>query len=431
MSKTKYYFGQKRRSEGGLYRILAAILLLLLVIGIGIALWRGMSGDASQSEAAPAATASAPATSPLTGALADARTQLEAGDAARASELLAAFSPRNAHEKLDALLLRADIALRAGAPQELLSPLENAAKEHARDARYPEIALKLAQTLEHLGRTEEARLRFEEIRKTAPAPFRAAAVCGIARAVEAGGDLLAARTMYKEALAETAPGSPAWREAVDGLGRVNVALIFQPAETPESRYYSVQPGDSLTNIGIALNTTQGLLMRANGLYDAARLRPGQRLKYTPKDFRVIIERSTCQLFLLDADGIFKRYDCGLGMPGYETTLGKYTIGNKQKDPTWFKPGSAPVPPGDPQNELGTRWMPLVPAEPGLPTDLGIHGTIAPETIGQYKSHGCPRLRKEDVEELYDLIVRSTPVEIVEKIDWPQILSSGSVPSRAA
>jgi lipoprotein-anchoring transpeptidase ErfK/SrfK len=119
------------------------------------------------------------------------------------------------------------------------------------------------------------------------------------------------------------------------------------------------------------------------------------------------------------------------MPGYETTLGKYTIGNKQKDPTWFKPGSAPVPPGDPHNELGTRWMPLVPAEPGLPTDLGIHGTIAPETIGQYKSHGCPRLRKEDVEELYDLIVRSTPVEIVEKIDWTKIFSPDDAPNRAA
>jgi lipoprotein-anchoring transpeptidase ErfK/SrfK len=53
----------------------------------------------------------------------------------------------------------------------------------------------------------------------------------------------------------------------------------------------------------------------------------------------------------------------------------------------------------------------------LPTDLGIHGTIEPASIGQYKSHGCPRLLKEDVEELYDLVVRSTPVSIVEVIDW--------------
>ncbi|MCC6142734.1 MAG: L,D-transpeptidase, partial [Candidatus Hydrogenedentes bacterium] len=113
------------------------------------------------------------------------------------------------------------------------------------------------------------------------------------------------------------------------------------------------------------------------------------------------------------EGIFKRYSVGLGMPGYETTPGKYKIGNKQKDPTWHKPGAEPIPAGDPRNELGTRWMPLVPTEEGLPTDLGIHGTIAPETIGKFESHGCARLHKEEVEELYDLVVRSTPVEIVE------------------
>ena len=58
-------------------------------------------------------------------------------------------------------------------------------------------------------------------------------------------------------------------------------------------------------------------------------------------------------------------------------------------------------------------MPMVPEEEALPTDLGIHGTIAPETIGTYASSGCPRMYKEDVEELYDLVVRSTPVFVVD------------------
>jgi len=58
-------------------------------------------------------------------------------------------------------------------------------------------------------------------------------------------------------------------------------------------------------------------------------------------------------------------------------------------------------------------MPLVPAKEGLPTDLGIPGTIQPETVGQFSSHGCARLVPADVEELFDLVVRGTPVEIVE------------------
>ena len=179
-------------------------------------------------------------------------------------------------------------------------------------------------------------------------------------------------------------------------------------------YYAIEKGDSITSIGIKLNTTQGLLLRANNMTDSTRLTLGARLKYTPKDFSIVIERSTCQLFVFDNRGLFKRYHCGLGMPGHETALGKFTIGNKQKDPTWFKPGAGPVTSGDPENELGTRWMPLVPAEPNLPTDLGIHGTTHPETIGQYSSHGCARLTNDEVEELYDLVVRSTPVIIVDK-----------------
>jgi LysM repeat protein len=210
--------------------------------------------------------------------------------------------------------------------------------------------------------------------------------------------------------------SDAWREAAEALGRVNVALVFSLGETEESKVYTVEKGDSLTKIGMKLNTTQGLLTRANDLEQDAVLHLGQRLKYTPKEFRIVIERATCRLFLLDKDGLFKCYPVGLGMKGHETTLGSYKIGDKQKDPTWYKPGGGPIPPGDPRNELGTRWMPLVPLEEGLPTDLGIHGTARPETVGEYSSRGCARLLMPEVEELYDLVVRSTPVDIVDVFD---------------
>jgi lipoprotein-anchoring transpeptidase ErfK/SrfK len=59
-------------------------------------------------------------------------------------------------------------------------------------------------------------------------------------------------------------------------------------------------------------------------------------------------------------------------------------------------------------------MPLIPEVEGLPTDLGIHGTIRPESVGHYSSMGCPRLQNPEVEELYDLVVRSTPVTVVDR-----------------
>jgi lipoprotein-anchoring transpeptidase ErfK/SrfK len=42
---------------------------------------------------------------------------------------------------------------------------------------------------------------------------------------------------------------------------------------------------------------------------------------------------------------------------------------------------------------------------------GIHGTNNPASIGQAVSHGCIRLRNEDVTQLYHLVTVGTPVFI--------------------
>jgi lipoprotein-anchoring transpeptidase ErfK/SrfK len=42
----------------------------------------------------------------------------------------------------------------------------------------------------------------------------------------------------------------------------------------------------------------------------------------------------------------------------------------------------------------------------------IHGTPQPWTIGSRASHGCIRLRRPDIEKLYELVPEHTPVFIV-------------------
>jgi hypothetical protein len=54
--------------------------------------------------------------------------------------------------------------------------------------------------------------------------------------------------------------------------------------------------------------------------------------------------------------------------------------------------------------LGTRRL-------VLGDGYGIHGTDAPESIGRSVSHGCVRLRNEDIEKLYDMVPVGTPVYI--------------------
>ena len=403
----KMYFGSKRKSEPNLKVI---IIIILVVLAGGYGLWRFASGDG------PATLGAGLTANP------SAETALN-----QARDLMASSTPDAARPILEglisqskdpvigsqALTLLATLETNAGRKEEALQLLEKAANEFPGSPERPAAAARYARALEDAGQTEQAVTLFRELSENAPPGLRAPALAGLGRIKERGEDLVGARDLYREAVQDAPWNSEAWNEAADALGQANVALAFSPKETPESKYYIIEKGDNLTNIGIKLNTTLGLLTRANGIDESVQLRLGNRLKYTPKDFRIIIERSTCRLFLIDDRGLFKRYFVGLGMRDHQTAPGSYTIGNKQKDPTWFKPGAGPVPPGDPANELGTRWMPLVPAEAGLPTDLGIHGTIAPDTIGKYMSHGCPRMKKEDVEELYDLVVRSTPVKIVE------------------
>src|SRR5438552_2242707 len=54
--------------------------------------------------------------------------------------------------------------------------------------------------------------------------------------------------------------------------------------------------------------------------------------------------------------------------------------------------------------LGTRRL-------ELGDGYGIHGTDHPETIGQSVSHGCVRMRNEDIERLYPMVSIGTPVYI--------------------
>lgn len=402
----KLIFGAKNKRQNGPSVVTIALIIVLALAavyaGVRAAFWAGghFSGRAQETAQAD---------------FEKARSLVEQGDFKGARELLTAAAPRitDAETAPKVRLLQAETAARLGDAAGALDVLEQGVKAYPASPEYPILAAKYASALEQAGRVDEAFGIYTQLRDSAPPELRAAALAGLGRKALRDKDLIGARQLFRQGLNDAKWDSDSWNENLDAWGKANVELIFSSVSTPESKYYAVEKGDNLTNIGIKLNTTQGLLLRSNGLSENAQLSLGQRLKYTPKDFRIVVERSKCRLFLMDKDGFFKRYYVGLGMPGHETVLGKYTIGNKQKDPTWHRPGGPPVPSGDPANELGTRWMPLVPAEAGLPTDLGIHGTIAPETIGQYKSHGCPRMRKEDVEELYDLVVRSTPVEIVE------------------
>lgn len=398
----------KRKSDPSLTKIIIA-LLAVGAIGVGVLRfsdWFNRNYIGAEVEASAMDN------------ITKARSLAEQGNVIEARELLRPILMRVDSDLISpkALMLQAEIERESGNRDRALASLRIVIEDYPSSSDQPIAAVSYARLLEEKEDYDGAAEMYRKVRDSAPPPLRVPALVGLGRYEERKNNLLDARDWYSEAAREAKWGTESWKEATNRLGDLNVRLIFSNEPTPESRVYRVQPGDTLIGIGMKLNTTQGLLMGANNMKDPHRLRLGQNLKYTPKDFHVIIERSTRSLYLMDKNGLFKSYSVGLGKPGQSTPVGKYRIGNKEKNPTWFKPGEGPIAPGDPRNELGTRWMPMVPAEEALPRDLGIHGTIDPDSIGRLSSMGCPRMYPEEVEELYDLIVRSTPVSVMDAYD---------------
>jgi len=96
--------------------------------------------------------------------------------------------------------------------------------------------------------------------------------------------------------------------------------------------------------------------------------------------------------------IVKRYSNGSEVP-LEATDGREIVVN----------GNIIIPPfGTNQRRykgvLGTRRL-------VLGDGYALHGTNKPETIGQAVSHGCVRLRNEDIEKLFEMVPVGTPVYI--------------------
>jgi lipoprotein-anchoring transpeptidase ErfK/SrfK len=130
--------------------------------------------------------------------------------------------------------------------------------------------------------------------------------------------------------------------------------------------------------------------------------------------RIIISISDRRLAVVEAGRVVKIYPTAVGADTTPSPTGVFKIANRIPHPTWYGPNHNVVPPGK-ANPLGTRWMGL------SRRGYGIHGTNVPSSIGSKASHGCIRMRKADVEELFELVKVGDEVEMVaaptEEMAW--------------
>jgi L,D-transpeptidase ErfK/SrfK len=185
--------------------------------------------------------------------------------------------------------------------------------------------------------------------------------------------------------------------------------------------HTVRKGESLAVLGARFGVEANVLAANNGLRSNALLKEGQTLRV---DNRHIVPNSLADGILINIPQrmlfhrrqgqVVQSYPVGLGRPDWPTPAAKFIVITKEENPTWDVPKSIQeemrregrivqqrVPPC-PENPLGKHWM-------GLSIrGYGIHGTIAPTSIYQFRTHGCIRLHPDDIAALFAEISIGTP-----------------------
>lgn len=127
----------------------------------------------------------------------------------------------------------------------------------------------------------------------------------------------------------------------------------------------------------------------------------------PSEPRLVINLGRRQVSLYQEGGRRKNYPIAVGRPGWETPIGEFRVMDMRQNPTWINPftGKA-ISPQDPRNPLGGYWI-------GFWTDgrnwIGFHGTPNTDSVGSAASHGCVRMYRQDIAELFAQVTPGMPV----------------------
>ena len=111
--------------------------------------------------------------------------------------------------------------------------------------------------------------------------------------------------------------------------------------------------------------------------------------------QVLVSIPDRKLAVLEEGRVLKVFPVAVGADDSPSPDGEFQIINRLSNPTYYHPGK--VIPAGPANPLGSRWI-------GLNLKgYGIHGTNAPRSIGKAASHGCIRMAKRDLEQLFEMV----------------------------
>ena len=166
------------------------------------------------------------------------------------------------------------------------------------------------------------------------------------------------------------------------------------------------------------------------LFGVFRHAHGQTSTATPKSSaevahsrKIVVSIPHRKLALIEDGKVQKIYPVAVGAGESPSPTGTFVVKTRVVKPTYYHPGK--VIPNGPANPLGTRWI-------GLSTKgYGIHGTNVESSVGKPASHGCIRMHRKDLEQLFASVQVGDQVEIRDTGDDELASIFGELPSAAS
>ncbi|NES21128.1 MAG: L,D-transpeptidase [Symploca sp. SIO3E6] len=124
--------------------------------------------------------------------------------------------------------------------------------------------------------------------------------------------------------------------------------------------------------------------------------------------RLVLKLSERRVYFYQDDQVQASYPVAIGRSGWETPTGSFEVIQMVSYPTWEHPFTGELIPPGADNPLGVRWIGFAVKGENY---IGFHGTPNEELIGQAVSHGCVRMRNEDVVSLFEQVEIGTPVMV--------------------
>lgn len=122
--------------------------------------------------------------------------------------------------------------------------------------------------------------------------------------------------------------------------------------------------------------------------------------------RLVLSLKERKVYAYQDDQVIASYPVAIGKKGWETPSGNFEVIQMVENPQWKNPWNGQVSAPGANSPLGLRWI-------GFWTDgknyIGFHGTPGEHVMGQAVSHGCVRMRNQDVTALYELVKMGIPV----------------------